>query len=283
VKEMLRKLLAIFSVGLLLLGSSIAYATIVRGRVTVKGSDTMVIMVQRLAEEYMSKFRGKIIQVSGGGSGVGISALINRTTDIADSSRPIKDAERNAIKKAWGKEPKEFKVALDGITIYVHPDNPLKDISLEELKDIFTGKITSWKDLGWEDKPIIVYTRENSSGTYVFFKEHVLKNQDYTSKAQSMPGTASVVNAVSKEKYSIGYGGIAYAKGVKILSVRKDKNSPAYLPTEENVRRELYPISRFLYMYTCEYDDPEVKSFIDWVLSEEGQKIVLQVGYFPVK
>jgi len=280
---MLKRLLAILSIGLLLLTSQIVYATIVKGRVTVKGSDTMVIMVQRLAEEYMAKFRGKVIQVSGGGSGVGIAALINKTTDIADSSRPIKDAERSAIKKAWGKDPREFKVALDGITIYVNPDNPLKEITLDQLKDIFTGKITSWKDLGWEDKPIIVYTRENSSGTYVFFKEHVLKNQDYTSKAQSMPGTASVVNAVSKEKYSIGYGGIAYAKGVKILAVKKDKDSPAYLPTEENIKKAVYPISRYLYMYTCEYEDPEVKAFIDWVLSEEGQKVILGVGYFPVK
>lgn len=280
---MLRKLLVILSIGLLLLSGTVAYATIVRGRVTVKGSDTMVIMVQRLAENYMTKFKGKIIQVSGGGSGVGIAALINRTTDIASSSRPIKDSERAAIKKAWGKEPREFKVALDGITIYVHPDNPIKHLTLDQLKDIFTGKVSNWKEFGWDDRPIIVYTRENSSGTYVFFKEHVLKNQDYTSRAQSMPGTASVVNAVSKEKYSIGYGGVAYAKGVKILPIRKDKDSPAYLPTEENIKKAVYPISRYLYMYTCEYEDPDVKAFIDWVLSDEGQKVILEVGYFPVK
>lgn len=278
---MLKRILALLTVFLLL--SSITYATVIRGRVTVKGSDTMVIMVQRLAEEYMGKFRGKIVQVTGGGSGVGIAALINKTTDIANASRPIKDSERNAIKKAWGREPREFKVALDGITVYVHPDNPIKDLTLAQLKDIFTGKITNWKDLGWEDKTIIVYTRENSSGTYVFFKEHVLLNQDYTRSAQSMPGTASVVNAVSKEKYSIGYGGVAYAKGVKIMPIRKDTNSPAYLPEEENIKKGIYPISRYLYMYTCEYDDPDVKSFIDWVLSDEGQKIISSVGYFPVK
>ncbi|MBC7319846.1 phosphate ABC transporter substrate-binding protein [bacterium] len=280
---MLKRLLVLLSIGLLLISGTIAYATIVKGRVTVKGSDTMVIMVQRLAENYMAKFRGKIIQVSGGGSGVGIAALINRTTDIANASRPIKDNERSAIKKAWGKEPKEFKVALDGVTVYVHPDNPIKELTLDQLKDIFTGKVTTWKEFGWDDRPIIVYTRENSSGTYVFFKEHVLKNQDYTSKAQSMPGTASVVNAVSKEKYSIGYGGVAYAKGVKILPVKKDKDSPAYLPIEENIKKGVYPISRYLYMYTCEYDDPEVKAFINWVLSDEGQKVISDVGYFPVK
>lgn len=278
---MLKRILVLLVMFLLV--SSVTYATVIRGRVTIKGSDTMVIMVQRLAEEYMGKFRGKIIQVTGGGSGVGIAALINKTTDIADASRPLKDSEKNAIKKVWGKEPREFKVALDGITVYVHPDNPLKEITLSQLKDIFTGKVTNWKELGWDDKPIIVYTRENSSGTYVFFKEHVLQNQDYTRTAQSMPGTASVVNAVSKEKYSIGYGGVAYAKGVKVLAVKKDASSPAYLPEEENIRKGVYPISRYLYMYTCLYEDPDVKFFIDWVLSDEGQGVINKVGYFPVK
>ncbi|MBC7320257.1 phosphate ABC transporter substrate-binding protein, partial [bacterium] len=183
----------------------------------------------------------------------------------------------------WNKEPKEFRIALDGITIYVNPSNPIREISLGQLKGIYTGKIRSWKELGWEDRPIVVYTRENNSGTYVFFKEHVLNNEDYTNKAQSLPGTGGIVNAVSKEKYAIGYGGIAYSRGVKILAVKKDNKSKAYLPTETNVRKGLYPISRYLYMYTCNYDDPDVKSFIDCVLSDEGQKIVSQVGYFPVR
>lgn len=263
--------------------SSICLATVIRGRVTIKGSDTMVILVQLLAEEYMAKYRGKIIQVTGGGTGVGIASLINKTADIANASRPLKDEEKERIKKTWGKEPKEIKVALDGITIYVHPENPIKEISLEQLKRIYTGKINSWKELGWDDKPIIVYTRENNSGTYVFFKEHVLNNEDYTNRAQSLPGTGAVVNAVSKEKYSIGYGGVAYSKGVKILPVKKDNKSKAYLPTEVNIIKGLYPISRALYMYTCNYDDQDVKSFIDWVLSTDGQKIVSKVGYFPLR
>ncbi len=276
-----KKFLSLFL--MILFSLSTISATVVRGRVTVKGSDTMVILVQRLAEEYMLKNRGKIVQVTGGGTGTGIAGLINKVTDIANASRPLTDKEREAIKKAWGKDPKEIRIALDGITIYVNPSNPLKEISLRQLKGIYTGKIKSWKELGWEDKPIIVYTRENNSGTYVFFKEHVLNNEDYTSKAQSLPGTGGIVNAVSKEKYSIGYGGIAYSKGVKILAVKADDRSKAYLPTEANIKKGLYPISRFLYMYTCIYDDPEVKSFIDFVLSPEGQKIVSQVGYFPVR
>jgi len=279
--KILRKL---FILSLLFfLTSNIYPATVVRGRVTVKGSDTMVILVQLLAEEYMTRYRGKIIQVTGGGTGIGVAGLINKVTDIANASRPLTSEERERIKKAWGKEPKEVKIALDGITIYVHPENPIKEISLEQLKSIYTGKVKSWKDFGWEDRPIIVYTRENNSGTYVFFKEHVLDNEDYTNRAQSLPGTGAVVDAVSKEKYSIGYGGVAYSKGVKILPVKTDNKSKAYLPTEVNIRKGLYPISRALYMYTCNYDDPDVKSFIDWILTPDGQKIVSKVGYFPLK
>lgn len=258
-------------------------ATVIRGRITIKGSDTMVILVQRLAEEYMNKHKGKIVQVTGGGTGVGVAGLINKITDIANASRPLSDKERESIKKAWNREPQEFKIALDGITIYVNSSNPIKEISLGELKGIYTGKIRNWKELGWEDRPIIVYTRENNSGTYVFFKEHVLDNEDYTSRAQSLPGTGGIVNAVSKENYAIGYGGIAYSRGIKILAVKKGDKSKAYLPTEINIRKGLYPISRYLYMYTCIYDDPDVKSFIDWILSDEGQKIVSRVGYFPVR
>jgi len=279
--KILRKL---FILSLLFfLTSNIYPATVVRSRVTVKGSDTMVILVQLLAEEYMTRYRGKIIQVTGGGTGIGVAGLINKVTDIANASRPLTSEERERIKKAWGKEPKEVKIALDGITIYVHPENPIKEISLEQLKSIYTGKVKSWKDFGWEDRPIIVYTRENNSGTYVFFKEHVLDNEDYTNRAQSLPGTGAVVDAVSKEKYSIGYGGVAYSKGVKILPVKTDNKSKAYLPTEANIRKGLYPISRALYMYTCNYDDPDVKSFIDWILTPDGQKIVSKVGYFPLK
>lgn len=279
--KILRKL---FILSLLFfLTSNIYPATVVRGRVTVKGSDTMVILVQLLAEEYMTRYRGKIIQVTGGGTGIGVAGLINKVTDIANASRSLTSEERERIKKAWGKEPKEVKIALDGITIYVHPENPIKEISLEQLKSIYTGKVKSWKDFGWEDRPIIVYTRENNSGTYVFFKEHVLDNEDYTNRAQSLPGTGAVVDAVSKERYSIGYGGVAYSKGVKILPVKTDNKSKAYLPTEANIRKGLYPISRALYMYTCNYDDPDVKSFIDWILTPDGQKIVSKVGYFPLK
>lgn len=279
---MFKKILALIILSSISLVVISGCAQVTRSKITIKGSDTMVIMVQRLAEEYMSSYKDKVIQVTGGGSGIGIAALINKTTDIAMASRAIKGDEIKAVQKSWNRKPKEIKVALDGITIYVNEANPIREITLSQLKDIYTGEITNWKDLGWEDYPIVVYTRENNSGTYVFFKEHVIQNQDYTNKAQSMPGTGSIVNAIAREKYSIGYGGIAYAKGVKTLQIKKDPKSSSYLPTEENIKKNIYPISRFLYMYTCEYEDPEVKSFLDWTLSPSGQKLVKEVGYFPV-
>src|SRR6476660_4238242 len=200
------------------------------GSITVKGSDTMVILGQRWAEEYMKKNPATVIQVTGGGSGTGISALINGTTDICEASRAMKDAEKKQLAEKAGAPPVEIPVAKDGLSVYVSESNPLTEMTMADLKAIFTGKITSWKELGGPDAKIIPYSRENSSGTYVFFKEHVLENADFTQRAQAMPGTAAVVNAVTKEKFAIGYGGAAYAKGIKILNVKKDPASPAITP-----------------------------------------------------
>jgi phosphate transport system substrate-binding protein len=154
---------------------------------------------------------------------------------------------------------------------------------MEQLKGIFTGKITNWKEVGGGEGKIIPYSRENSSGTYVFFKEHVLGNADYTPRAQAMPGTAAVVNAVSKEKFSIGYGGAAYAKGIKVIKVKKDASAAGIAPSDTTVKDGSYPLSRPLFFYLSKKPAGEIKSFIDWVLSGDGQGIVLKVGYFPVK
>ena len=191
------------------------------GSITIKGSDTMVLLGQRWAEDYMAKTPGTTLQVTGGGSGTGISALINGTTDICQASRAMSAAEKNNLRDRYNTPGVEIPVARDGLSVYVNAGNTVKELSMEQLRLIFTGKITNWKDLGGKDAKIIVYSRENSSGTYVFFKEHVLKNADYTQRAQSMPGTAAVVNAVAKEKNSIGYGGAAYAKGIKVLPIKK--------------------------------------------------------------
>src|SRR5256885_7118929 len=205
------------------------------GSITVKGSDTLVILAKKWAEVYMSKHPETKIQVTGGGSGIGFAALQNNTTDIADASRPIKAAEKAACIKAFGKTPREYKVALDGLSVYVHADNSINELSIEQLGKIFTGKVTNWKDVGGSDAPITVYSRENSSGTYEFFKEHILKGQDFVSSAQTMPGTAALLQNVSRAKAGIGTAGRAYGRGAKALKIKKTADSPAIEPTDENV------------------------------------------------
>lgn len=252
-------------------------------RITIKGSDTMVILGQRWAEHYMQRKPGTVtVQVTGGGSGTGIAALINGATDICQASRPMKETEKQQVKSRTGKEVKEIPVALDGVAIYVNESNPLSDITLTQIKGIYTGKLANWKELGGANAQIIAYGRENNSGTYMYLKEHVLENQDFAPGVQTLPGTAAVVNAVSKDVRSIGYGGIAYGKAIKALKVKKDSNSPAVEPSLENVVKGSYPISRYLYFYTAGEPEGEIKAFTDWVLSDEGQKVCQEVGYYPL-
>ena len=251
--------------------------------VTVKGSDTMVILGQRWAEEYMKKNDAAQIQVTGGGSGTGISALINGTTDICMSSRSMKAAEKSKVRDRYATTGIEIPVARDGLAIYVHASNPLTEITMQQVKDIFTGKLTNWKEIGGSDTRIIVYSRENSSGTYVFFKDVVLAGRDFTPRAQTMPGTASVVNAVSKEKNGIGSGGAAFAKGIKILKLKKDEATAGVAPDTASVRSGEYPLARPLFFYLRNKPAGDIKAFIDYALSDEGQSLVEKVGYFPLK
>lgn len=271
------KTLSLFASSLMLASSALA------GSITVKGSDTLVVLAQKWAEIYMSKNPAVKIQVTGGGSGIGFAALQNTTTDIANASRAIRPAERAACIKSGGKNPREYKVALDGLSIYVNADNPITELDLDQLKEIFTGKVRNWKALGGPDSPITVYSRENSSGTYEFFKEHILKGQDFVASAQTMPGTAALLQAVSRDKYGVGYGGAAYGHGAKALKVKKTPESPAIEPTEETVVSGRYPIWRYLYNYLSpEKDKGEIAAFLNWVRSDEGQRVVKEVGYYPL-
>jgi phosphate transport system substrate-binding protein len=257
-------------------------AFIQQTKITIKGSDTMVILAQRWAEIYMKNNPAASIQVTGGGSGVGIAALINGTTDIANSSRPIKSSEVEKLKARYNTLGVEIPCAKDGITIFLNESNKVKELSIKQLSDIYQAKITNWKQLGGEDAQIKLYGRENSSGTYAFFKDEVIKG-DYAAACQTLPGTAAVVNAVKKDKYGIGYGGAAYAEGVKHCAVKNDANSPAILPTAETIAKNQYPITRYLYLYMRNRPSGEVKKFIDWILGPDGQKIITEVGYFPIR
>jgi phosphate transport system substrate-binding protein len=250
--------------------------------VTVKGSDTMVILGQRWAETYMNSHPGVSIQVTGGGSGTGIAALINGGTDICEASRTMKDQEKEQVLKRHGKAVVEIPVALDGVAIYVHESSPIRELTMPQLKDIYTGKLTNWSDVGGKDGRIVAYSRENNSGTYVFFKEHVLANEDFAREIQTLPGTAAVVNAVSKDSASIGYGGIAYATGIRAIPIRRDSAAELVQPSLETVQNGRYPLSRNLFFYTIGQPAGEEKAFIDWVLGTEGQKICELVGYYPL-
>ena len=251
--------------------------------VTVKGSDTMVILGQRWAETYMAAHPGTIIQVTGGGSGTGIAALINGTTDICQSSRPIKEDENKQLVAKFGAPAHEVVVAKDGLAIYVHDSNLVQELDLAQLKAIYTGAVTNWKAVGGPDAPITVYGRENSSGTYEYFKEHILGGADFAATVQTLPGTAAVVNAVAQDPRGIGYGGAAYAKGVRYCAVKMDAATAGVQPTAENVNAGRYPISRALYFYLRTAPAGPIKEFVDYTLSAEGQKLVTEVGYFPAQ
>jgi len=267
---------------LLLAVMAIGFSFTTLNKITVKGSDTMVILSQKWAEVYMQKHPGATIQVTGGGSGVGIAALINGSTDIANASRPMKAGEIDKLKQRYNTLGVEVPCAKDGITVYLNKGNSISELTVRQIGDIFAGKIKNWKEVGGVDAPIRLYGRESSSGTFGFFQDNVVKG-DYASTCQTLPGTAAIVNAVKKDKYAVGYGGAAYAEGVKDCKVKKDAKSPAYAPTAETIKNKTYPISRYLYMYLKSKPTGETKAFIDWILSAEGQKVVVETGYFPVK
>lgn len=242
----------------------------------------MVILTQRWSEVFPYK-NGVEFQVTGGGSGTGLAALINGTTDICASSRPIKSSEVEQLKAKFGYQGMEIRVARDGINVYIHKSNHVRQLTMEQVRLIFTGKVTNWKDVGGADKKIILYSRENNSGTYEFFKEHVLLKQDFSAEAQHMAGTAALINAVSKDPSGIGFGGAAYASNVSTLAIAKDSKAAYIIPSEKTILNGEYPISRFLYFYTNQRPKGIVKKFIDWVISPDGQKVVQNVGYYPIK
>jgi phosphate transport system substrate-binding protein len=231
----------------------------------------------------MSKNPGTKIQVTGGGTGTGFAALQNKATDLCNASRKIRPAEIASCVKAFRNRPTEYKAALDGLSVYLNNDNAITELSLEQLEGIFTGRTRNWKEVGGPDAPIVVYSRENSSGTYEFFKEHVLKGKDFAASAQTMPGTAALLQAVGKDKNGIGYGGAGYEAGAKHIKVKKDESSPAIEPTEETVVNKSYPIWRYLYIYlNPELDKGEIAKYMNWIRSDDGQKVVKDVGYYPL-
>ena len=252
---------------------------------TVKGSDTMVHLASNWAEEYMGLNSSTDISVTGGGSGTGIAALLNGTTDICIASRIIKPKEVElALEK--GIDPRSIITARDGIAVIVHPDNPIGTLTIEQIGKIYTGAYTNWNQLGGPDADIVVLSRESSSGTYVFFQKRVMNKKDYTTEAMLMPSTSSIVQTVSQDVNAIGYVGLGYAVAVgdkvKMLSVKDSEQSPAVAPSIDTVTSGSYAIARPLHFYVNGDPTGGIKSFIDYCLSSEGQHIVLESGYVPI-
>jgi phosphate transport system substrate-binding protein len=249
----------------------------------IKGSDTMLPLSQQEAESYMKTHPSQTVIVTGGGSGVGISALIEGTTDIAQSSRKIKFDEKQKLQES-GKTVKEVIAAYDALAIIVNPANKVKNLTREQLEGIFTGKIKNWKEVGGEDLKIIPYSRETSSGTYEFFKESVLKNKNYVNGIMSMPATGAIIQSVSQTKGAISYVGLAYLnKDVKAIHVSYDKGKTYVEPSIANAKKETYPIVRPLLYYYITKSEKTVKPFLDYVLSDAGQKIISDIGFITLK
>lgn len=266
-----------------LLISTLSFNSFAQKRIVVKGSDTVLPLSQKVAENYMKANTGAGVTVVGGGSGVGIAALLDGTTDIAMSSRKIKMDERLKLQEA-GKTFKEVVIAKDALAFIVNPGNPVSQLTREQLEDIYTGKINDWKEVGGEDSKIVRLARETSSGTYDFVKEFVLNRKNYTSSCLNMPATGAIIESVARTKGAIGYVGLAYVeKDIKTLAVSYDKGKSFVKPTLVTAKNKTYPIVRPLYYYYIPKVEATVKPFIDYILSDVGQAIVEKVGYVNLK
>ena len=266
-----------------------AFAAKEKNSMQVKGSDTMVNLGQTWAEKFMEKDPNDFVAVTGGGSGTGLSSLISGTCDIAMSSRNIKEKEIGLAQQK-GINPQEIKVALDGLAVVVHPNNPVSKLTTDQLAAIFTGKIVNWQEVGGKSEKIVLLSREVNSGTHVYFKEHVLRKNDPNSKEEFAPNalmlssSQAIADEVAGNPAAIGYYGMGYiSKKQKPLSIAKDEKSAYESPTPENVINGKYPISRPLFLYTNGTPQGLIKKFIDFVLSKEGQDIVLATDFVPVQ
>jgi phosphate transport system substrate-binding protein len=252
-----------------------------RKPLAIKGSDTMVILGQRLAEEYMGRNRGAVVQVNGGGSGTGIAALINGTVDLAMSSRPMKEEEKQQVARSRGGEVVEQPIALDALGVFVNTSNKVNQLTIAQVRDIFQGKTRNWSEVGGPNAPIVLYGRESSSGTYDYFREHVLNKGDFAPAVQTLQGTAAIINAVGNDRNGIGYGGIAYAKTARAIAVAGD-DGKFVAPSEATVADNTYPLSRKLFLYHAQNAPERVTKFVQWSLTPEAQALVTKVGYFPL-
>jgi len=260
-----------------------------RSYIENKGSDTIVNLALAWAEAYQDLHPNIRVSVTGGGSGTGISALINGTTDVANASRQIKPEEINAI-HASGSDPIEYKIARDAIAIIVHRDNPIDSLTLQQISDIYSGNINNWSELGGEKRPIVRLSRETNSGTHVYFLEKVLRLGDksnhtlFSQDTLLLPSSEVISAEIRDNPNAIGYDGLGYVtEDMKVIAVAEDRDKKPVLPSIETVNNHTYPVSRNLYMYTAGEPPFFVKEYLDWIQSPEAQSIVIELGFVPLE
>jgi len=285
----MKKTIVIMALGLAVLGAFLPAAAS-RKMIQVKGSDTMVNLAQILAEEYMGKTPGAAIAVLGGGSGTGITGLINQTCDIANSSREWKPKE---IDQAWekGVSPRFFVVAVDGLSVVVNDKNPIEQLTMAQVGALYRGDVKNWKAVGGFDRAVSLYGRQSNSGTYVFMQEFVLGNKNYSAEMKEMNGNAQIIEGILQDEGAVGYVGVGYLhdqngkirRGLKVVKISKEPNGEAFLPTDKAaVDSGAYPISRPLYMATNGKPKSDVAQFLAWIVGPEGQAVIEREGFFAV-
>lgn len=278
----MKKLFSMIAVIMGLLICSNSYAQ--NNMIQIKGSDTLINLVQKLAEDYMKKNPGKYIAVTGGGSGTGIAALINKKCDIANASRLMKDKEMD-MANASGVDPKRIVVAIDGLSVITNGNNPVEKLTVDEIGAIFRGEITNWREVGGPDMPINLYGRQSNSGTFAFFQEYILKG-DYSAKMKRMNGNAQIMEGIKNDRSAIGYVGVGYVKGatdVTVIQVAAKAGEEYASPLDmQAVKNGTYPISRPLNQYISGNLSKDAKDFIEFELSYEGQKVVEEEGFFAI-
>lgn len=257
--------------------------------IQIKGSDTMVNLGQAWAEAFMEENPSALIAVTGGGSGTGIAALINGTCDIAQSSRDMTEKEYE-LARAKGFEVQEISVGTDALAVVVHPNNPVLELTIPQLSDIFTGKIKNWKEVGGGDEPILVLSRERNSGTHVYFLEEVVRKgkkdgtEEFAPSDLMMPSSQAIEQEVAENRAAIGYFGLGYlSPKVRALGIFQEKTAAFVPPTLDNALNGTYPLSRPLYFYLPGQPQGAVKQFVDFVLSEKGQAVVLDMHFVPLR
>lgn len=251
--------------------------------IKIKGSDSVLPISQREAEEYMSLYPESGITVTGGGSGVGIAALIDGTTHIAMSSREIKISEKLRLRDK-NRTLQEAIIAYDALALVIHPSNPVKALKREDIELIYTGKVNNWKHFGGKDQEIVAYARESSSGTFEYFKDAVLLRKEYAANVRSLTSNGAIIQSVGQAEGAIGYIGLAYLNPkVKAIEVSFDEGKSFVEPSFNNAKEKIYPISRPLYYYYAQEHAELIQPYLDFAYSEQGQKIIADIGYVPTK